>query len=525
MNALAGAIAKESFNGAEDIDVSEGERIQLFPCIKFNQKLVIKDPLTITYVSEFGDVPEPSVLPNPSYIPIPDISYFGYTFLGWYSGDTKIEGGLATGNMTLTAKWAEVTINIVTIELPVYNDITITYTKTGNSYLFTASPASASTYEWYIDDTVQEGSTTNTVHFSLAPKTKQFYAEKAPGTIRVTFNFPANTNTVAAKIGFFGFGTPSTKYLVKNGKITYEYTVNFSSSQESTPLLKMYCYADEECTLLTNVFTEYVKVLEGRTSTATRTIENENKIYTVTLVDSQNGTNKSYKYTRFSDDITLPTDIRKSGYSFMGWYTDSLFSGRPVTSISVSQAKDLTLYAKWQEGCYIYPLYAENALDSFSDRTELEVHLLESEELGTWASIDNILSQLINYSLTITQVKLDLSETTLTTYFGYKQPENLTEVVFPSTLTSISSFAFGYCTALQSVTIPRSVKEIYSEAFYKCTNLWLINFEDKGSTWQYSKDSSETFTVPENGNVWRAYLTFSDHDYKDRSGYWTKISN
>ena len=45
------------------------------------------------------------------------------------------------------------------------------------------------------------------------------------------------------------------------------------------------------------------------------------------------------------------------------------------------------------------------------------------------------------------------------------------QVVIPSTVTEIGSYAFQNCTGLQSVTIPGSVTTIGYEAFYGCTGL------------------------------------------------------
>ena len=42
-------------------------------------------------------------------------------------------------------------------------------------------------------------------------------------------------------------------------------------------------------------------------------------------------------------------DIIRKGYTFEGWYTDSGFSGVPVTEISSTDTGDKTFYAKWKQ--------------------------------------------------------------------------------------------------------------------------------------------------------------------------------
>ena len=48
-----------------------------------------------------------------------------------------------------------------------------------------------------------------------------------------------------------------------------------------------------------------------------------------------------------NDDITLPTDVVKSEYSFDGWYLDSNFTGDKVEVIKAHSVGNVTLYAKW----------------------------------------------------------------------------------------------------------------------------------------------------------------------------------
>ena len=74
-------------------------------------------------------------------------------------------------------------------------------------------------------------------------------------------------------------------------------------------------------------------------------------IYAVTL-NTNGGAIASGKditsYT-YSDGATLPTanDMTREGYTFKGWYTDSGFSGSPVTAISNTDMGNKEFYAKW----------------------------------------------------------------------------------------------------------------------------------------------------------------------------------
>jgi uncharacterized repeat protein (TIGR02543 family) len=82
--------------------------------------------------------------------------------------------------------------------------------------------------------------------------------------------------------------------------------------------------------------------------------------YTVKL-EANGGTIANGKevtgYT-YGTDVTLPTkdDIIRNGYTFEGWYTDSSFSGTPVTGISSNDGGNKTFYAKWTANTYTVKL-------------------------------------------------------------------------------------------------------------------------------------------------------------------------
>ena len=55
-------------------------------------------------------------------------------------------------------------------------------------------------------------------------------------------------------------------------------------------------------------------------------------------------------YTVESNDFYLPGlyDLSRTGYSFVGWYTEPDFSGDALTLIKTGSYGDLKLYAKWE---------------------------------------------------------------------------------------------------------------------------------------------------------------------------------
>lgn len=60
---------------------------------------------------------------------------------------------------------------------------------------------------------------------------------------------------------------------------------------------------------------------------------------------------------------------------------------------------------------------------------------------------------------------------------------NASTIILPSTLRPIYSYAFEYCTNLQSLYLPQNVSYLGSQAFYGCTSLETINIPDSVNDW------------------------------------------
>ena len=85
-----------------------------------------------------------------------------------------------------------------------------------------------------------------------------------------------------------------------------------------------------------------------------------NKVYQVTLQTYGGTIAPGKEINRYTGgtSLTLPGggDIIRKGYTFEGWYTDSGFSGSPVTEISSTDTGDKIFYAKWSAKTYIVKL-------------------------------------------------------------------------------------------------------------------------------------------------------------------------
>ena len=72
--------------------------------------------------------------------------------------------------------------------------------------------------------------------------------------------------------------------------------------------------------------------------------------YTVTL-NKNGGTISGSELTSYVYGIeeTLPTNITKPGYNFVGWYDNANFNGNTITKIQNGETNNKTYYAKWVE--------------------------------------------------------------------------------------------------------------------------------------------------------------------------------
>ena len=89
--------------------------------------------------------------------------------------------------------------------------------------------------------------------------------------------------------------------------------------------------------------------------------------------NAMNALAKSIKIEKGFDVITLPTDIYKDGYTFIGWYDNAEFNGTPITTVT----DNITVYARfdlnidiefeYNDGNYNYESYEELINDLVKD--------------------------------------------------------------------------------------------------------------------------------------------------------------
>ena len=256
----------------------------------------------------------------------------GYTFGGWYTDAeckatkvTKIEAN-TTGDKTLYAKWSK-TKYTVTYELNKGTnnaDNKTSFTFTTETFDLLKPKRKGYTFEgWYLDADFQDPVTQiekGTTHNVTV------YAKWSKNTYTITYELKGGVNND---------GNPDT-YTVTD-------TIKLAKAKKTGYTFGGW-YKDAKYQ------TKVTEIAKGSTGDMTLYAKWSKTKYTITY-NLNKGTNSSknpayYYYT--SDTITLAKP-KRSGYTFVGWFTDSDYTDQ-ITEIPSGSTGKLTLYAKWKKG-------------------------------------------------------------------------------------------------------------------------------------------------------------------------------
>ncbi|MBQ4444280.1 MAG: InlB B-repeat-containing protein [Clostridia bacterium] len=329
----------------------------------------------------------------------------GYTWLGWYDGNTKVSEGtglsctitMTAENKTYTAKWTPTQYTITYNLNSGTNSSNNPATYTVESNTITLANATRAYYTfggWYTNSSLTNRKT-QIAKGSTGDLT--LYAKWTPTRYAITYNLNGGTNsnsnpteytvesnaitfanptrtgytfggwytnsactqsTTGIAAGSHGYVTVYAKWTI----ITYTITYNLNGGTNNNSNLTTYTVESNTITLapatrdyytfggwytsssLTNQKTQITK---GSTGGLTLYAKWTPTQYTITynLNGGTNDSNNPTKYTVESNDITF-ADATRTGYTFGGWYTNSSLTNKK-TQIAKGSTGDLTLYAKW----------------------------------------------------------------------------------------------------------------------------------------------------------------------------------
>ena len=192
----------------------------------------------------------------------------------------------------------------------------------------------------------------------------------------------------------------------------------------------------------------------------------------------------------------------KENAAFDGWYYNENFLDERITKIGMDKG-DVTIYAKWAE---------ETNVDYFTWSTSSESATVTGfSELGL--SKYNA-GELVDLVIPRKYNNLDVTEIG---YSAFKEKDKIQKLVIQETVTGINSQAFAYCSEIEKITCPISLKmggggaSLHVEKFEGCTGIKEVNltkgtgigFDYDGAyggsrdttPWYYSKNNAIKITL------------------------------
>lgn len=312
------------------------------------------------------------------------------------------------------------------------------------------------------DKTIVEG--TNLLDFGVLTPT---IIEDETSDFCVTLYYPAASGATYIAAGLYSFSAGELvavyepELLIEySGTGEYEGKNYVEYEKTGVPvgsyIVKFLFDTDDDHSELMNVFTESIWVTPSMENTSILETTKMNTPYSI-MYNRNDGdwTDESTiikSYNQFMA-VTLPSiaQIKRTNFTFAGWYEDAAFTGEPVTEISVGSKQDKVYYAKW----VVDPANAATAISGLAGGP----YTIYVSGVATTVDISNIVTAINDSSVSI---NLDLSEVT--------------------GIDIIEIELFAECSGLIGITLPNGVKSIGDGAFYKCDNLESVKLPESIET-------------------------------------------
>ncbi len=349
----------------------------------------------------------------------------------------------------------------------------------------------------------------NELKFALMPKV--LGSGSGNGKLSYAFSFAEAENAddvTSVYINLLkGSTSVSTSFYrdVENNKINNN-SVLYEQDDLSAGVYTLDVYIYDENSLQLLHWKEDVHIAEGLTSSATRSVDALNSVYTVTKYRNVDEVEAAAitKVTRST--ISIYNSFTRKGYNFAGWYTDKACSDGKELTFPITS--DITVYAKWvsvknADGSYsitpsnaseVFEIITENETDNSKDKPVV-LKLSGSLSTTSFGSIRDVLKNYNSKSETPVYYTLDFTNVTNSYY--------ITTLTGCDTLTSITfnnidgeyfgGYYFVDCTALKEIKIPSNA------TYFKNGSDGAVYDKDGKVLIVYPQAKTKTtFTIPSN---------------------------
>ena len=460
----------------------------------------------------------------------------GYTWLGWYDGDTKVSEGtnrsytftMPAENKTYTAKWSKVTLATTPTGVGSISSLTGQY-NVGDEVTVTATTSPGYTWlGWYNGNTKVSEGTNRSYTFTMSAENKTYTAKWSKVTLATT---PSGAGSVTSLTGRYNVGdeaavTATTRpgytwlgWYDGNNRLTtslvYEFVVpaenkTFTAKWMINPItleknidgagtvsMPSTTIIGEETTITATTNPGYTwlgwydgdtKVSEDTSLTYTFTMSAESKTYTAkwayytvstetNLEEAGTYTVKTEEKVAVGETVEL-TATTNPGYTWLGWYDGDALVCEDTTYTFTMSAENKTYTAKW--ACYTVSTDTNlERAGSYTRYTEKKVAAGETVELTAttrlgytwlgWFDGDTKVSDDTSYTFTMSagskiytakweisaeMQNFEFTSTSTTCTITDIKDNTITSIVVPDYVTEISAGAFSGCSSLESITIP-----------------------------------------------------------------------
>ena len=282
-----------------------------------------------------GDATQRVVVFDSAYGELPVMEKSGYTFEGWFDGETEITGETIlskASDHTLTAKFELITYSL-TFNGVAAEEHTNPAQYNTETAVAIAAPKGRTGYKfegWFTSADfsgdavvkIEKGSTGNMT----------FYAKWTENIYPVTFH--ANDGTAAEEIR----DIPYTGMFGENPYVREGYTfLGWSDGVSDT---------------IYNGDTPISSVVTDGTQTLHFYAVWQKQRYTITYENVGAGEHQNPTEYTVEDKVSLGDPNGRAGYTFLGWYDNASFEGTPVETITAGSTGHKLFYALWRENSY-----------------------------------------------------------------------------------------------------------------------------------------------------------------------------